>query len=81
MTWRDHAACLGLDTDLFYRHERTTGAPARRAAEPALAICDACPVRADCLQAALDEPGPQHGIRGGLRAKERTAMVLARRAS
>ena len=89
--WTDHAACRGMDTEIFYRHEdhanptsthqsRSTAwkaASQHRAAAEAMATCHGCKVRRICLDAALREPGTQHGIRGGTYAKERTALVQA----
>ena len=77
MTWREKAACAGLDTEMFYAHEEARNASHRgRIARDALTVCRACDVRPQCLDAALREPGPQHGIRAGTYAKDRTRMVL-----
>ena len=82
MTWREKAACIGLDTEMFYAHEGHPNPRKRSAsASHALAVCRACDVRPQCLDAALTEPGPQHGIRGGTYAKDRTRMVLRGKAS
>lgn len=48
MSWRDDAACRGVDPDLFYPPK---GSPV--AYEPARALCASCPVAADCLDYAL----------------------------
>ena len=56
-TWMDHAACLGMDPELFHprRGEST---------KPAKAVCATCPVQTDCLQWALKTR--QHwGVWGG----------------
>ena len=80
MNWRESAACIGLDTEMFYAHEAHASPGKRRAsARYAINVCRTCDVAAQCLDAALAEPGPQHGIRGGTYAKERTRMVLAGR--
>lgn len=76
--WTDHAACRGMDTEIFYRHEDHANLTSKhRAAAEAMATCHGCKVRRICLDAALREPGTQHGIRGGTYAKERTALVQA----
>jgi hypothetical protein len=67
--WEDRAACKGEDTELWYSTK-----PADRAR--AKGICVVCPVRAACLDAALDEERGQSkdyrdGIRGGMSAEER----------
>ena len=66
MTWREHAACLGADTDLWYpeRGERTAEAKA---------VCAACPVRAECLAFALDN-GEKFGVWGGKSERQRRRM-------
>lgn len=58
----EQAACAGL-TDLFFpeRGEST---------REAKAVCRACPVKAECLEWALDA-GEKHGIWGGLSERER----------
>lgn len=80
MSWRDQANCLDVDTDVFYRHEEARTPNLReKAAREAFTLCGACEVSTSCLDAALAEPGSQHGIRGNTWASARTAMVLDRR--
>jgi hypothetical protein len=64
-TWRDDAACLGMDPDLFFppRGGATKGADAKQ-------ICGGCPVQAECLEYAL-KTRPVYGIWGGLSLRER----------
>ena len=68
--WRDQAACLGVDTEIFFPHKlEKTGI------QKALAFCESCPVRRECLEDALKvEPLFDRGIRGGLLESERKAM-------
>lgn len=68
--WRLHAACAHVDPELFYPPKGATSRPAIR-------ICTACPVRADCLRSAIEHAEP-YGIWGGLTANQR--RVLRRRA-
>ena len=56
--WRQHAACRGEDTELFYPGEHDPQLEAK-------AFCRICPVRVECLEYALAE-NIQHGIWGGL---------------
>lgn len=60
--WRDHAACRGMDTDMFYPDGR--GAVLTRAIETAQQICAQCPVRTQCADAA-DTQHERYGIWGG----------------
>lgn len=62
--WRDHAACAGMDTDMWF--PTTTGA---RPDPEAIALCRNCPVRVECLEYAI-VVGEQYGVWGGLTAKQ-----------
>jgi WhiB family redox-sensing transcriptional regulator len=73
--WTERAECRGA-TPVFYppdtRRRQTTRGAAKIAA--AKAICAICPVRAECLQHALDN-GETDGIWGGLTAEERHPLL------
>lgn len=64
-SWADRAACAGQPTDAWFRDENDS-----RSYHEARLICDACPVRPDCLQWAIDS-GTKHGLWGGLTPRER----------
>lgn len=71
--WRADAACLGEDTDLWHPHESSD-------AEDAIAICQACPVRRDCLAEimrieARRGTGSREGIYAGLRPPDRARLA------
>lgn len=69
--WRDRAACLGLDVELFHDPERELDA---------LAVCAGCPVTDPCLEAALTAPvGADVGVLGHTTAQTRRRMRDARR--
>jgi WhiB family redox-sensing transcriptional regulator len=77
--WWHRAACNDrkrVDPNWF--HPDRGGTP-----EPALAVCRRCPVVAACLEDALEEEacrsGGPFGVRGGLAAKQRGALVRQRR--
>jgi WhiB family redox-sensing transcriptional regulator len=76
--WRDHAACLRLDPDLFFPVS-TSGASLTDIEAPRR-VCQGCPVLTPCLRWALDL-GQVHGIWGGTTEEERHALrrVPARR--
>jgi WhiB family redox-sensing transcriptional regulator len=76
MDWRNQAACLDLDPELWFP-VGTTG-PAVEQTERAKAVCAGCPVTAHCLAWAL-ETGQSDGIWGGKTADERRALRRARR--
>lgn len=76
MTWRDHAACVGQQGDLFF--PVGTGGPAAQQVENAKKICAGCSVRDACLLWAV-ETGANDGIWGGLTEAERRAWIVRRR--
>ena len=55
--WYDHAACRGLDVELFYAEEPALTSQALR-------VCAACPVRVRCHDAAMAER-EAFGVWGG----------------
>lgn len=75
MSWRDQAACRGMDPDIFCA-PRTGPRPWDRAR----AICDQCPVRWPCRNDALEvEAGAgltwRYSMRGGLTPAERKEIA------
>lgn len=71
MDWRNYAACLAQDYELFFPIG-TTG-PALVQIEAAKAVCRSCEVRETCLSWAM-ESGQDAGIWGGLSEVERRAL-------
>lgn len=72
-TWRQHAACRGLDPEIFY--------PATdEDADEAKAVCDQCPVRGLCLEHALARR-ERDGVWGGMTERERRRIIRQRRKS
>ena len=69
--WRDGAACLGEDPELFFP-VATTGSGFWQA-EEAKTVPRRCPVLASCLTWAL-ENGVEHGVWGGHTEGERRAL-------
>lgn len=69
--WRDRAACRDEDPELFF--PIGDGVAAQEQIARAKAVCDRCPVRAQCLQFALST-GQDAGIWGGLSAEERRGL-------
>jgi len=61
--WTNDAACLGIDTEIFFPERKEDEDMATR-------ICAGCAVRDDCLEQAL-KFNEAHGIFGGLPARER----------
>ena len=75
--WQSDAACRKADPNLFFgpQHEPREVKAAREI--KAKAICATCPVRAQCLEFAIETNEP-FGVWGGLNELERRR--LARRA-
>ena len=76
--WRARAACLGRDPETFFPD------PADRDGEDeAVAICETCPVRTECLADAMGSEtyrttSGRHGIWGGKTPRQRYAMYRGR---
>jgi WhiB family transcriptional regulator, redox-sensing transcriptional regulator len=75
VSWRDRAACLDKDPELFF----PTGSTGRalEQAEQAKAVCAGCPVRTQCLDWALTT-GQDAGIWGGKTEDERRTLRRVR---
>ena len=71
MSWATKAACAGVDTALMFPGQGDDTRPAK-------AVCDGCPVRAECLDHALRH-NENWGIWGGTSEKERRFMRRTRR--
>jgi WhiB family transcriptional regulator, redox-sensing transcriptional regulator len=69
-TWKDRAACKGLDVTIFYPER---GANPNRA-QP---ICGECPVQQQCQDFAIDND-EQHGIWGGVALRKRRKIAKTR---
>jgi len=67
-TWREHAACRDLDTNLFFPPGDGPGSVEH--IERAKAVCAECPVRDECLSFALTTR-QDSGIWGGMTEEER----------
>jgi len=70
-SWRDRAACRGLDPSIFYP-------PSEEEVEPAKAVCEDCGVRQPCLEFALTVR-EREGIWGGATERERRRIIRQRR--
>ena len=67
--WRDRAACLGMDVNMF---DVKPGTPK---ADRAREICNDCPVRNQCLAWALTlDSNEDHLMLGGLTEQERRRL-------
>jgi WhiB family transcriptional regulator, redox-sensing transcriptional regulator len=71
MNWRNRAACLEEDPELFFPIGNT--GPALLQIEGAKTICRRCEVSEPCLKWAIDQ-GQDTGVWGGLSDDERRAL-------
>lgn len=69
MSWAERGACRDVDPDTLF----VPGAAQHRAKR----VCDACPVRTECLAEALDNR-MEFGIWGGLTERERRSLLRRR---
>lgn len=69
--WADRAKCRGLDVDMFMPPRGDTN-------RHAVAVCNACPVKAECLDYALTAPVERHGVWGGTSERERCQLRIAK---
>jgi WhiB family transcriptional regulator, redox-sensing transcriptional regulator len=72
-TWRQLAACRGVEPDIFYPASDDE-------AEAAKGVCGVCPVRQPCLEFALANR-ERDGVWGGATEKERRRILRQRRKS
>lgn len=71
VSWRDDAACAGMETEFFFP-QGVTGA-ALDQANQAKAVCAGCPVAQVCLEWAL-QTHQDAGVWGGKTEEERRAI-------
>jgi WhiB family transcriptional regulator, redox-sensing transcriptional regulator len=65
--WQDRSACYGIDPNVFFPiSEEEAG--------PALAFCNGCGIRAECLAWALKN-GERYGVWGGLTEQQRRRLA------
>lgn len=67
--WTEHALCSQTDPEAFFPKKGANGLLLKRVRD----ICAICPVKQDCLDAAL-AGGISHGIWGGTTGKQRRRM-------
>ena len=72
-TWRERAACRGIDTDVFFDVD---GVFTLERLNKAKSICSDCEVQDDCLMYAVDN-NIVAGIYGGMTRKNRLAIRKA----
>lgn len=74
-TWREDAACRGMDVDLFFGPEVESARAHKMRVASAKTVCMSCPVRVQCLDYA-NEIQEAFGVWGGLTTEERMDRKL-----
>lgn len=73
-SWQELASCHG-QTDLFFpRQDLTLKGAVYASITKARKICEACPVRQQCLDYSLTLPHPWSGIYAGLTPRQRQQL-------
>jgi len=72
--WQMHAACRGMDSDVFFHPEQERGAERTEREDRAKSVCRMCPVIAACRRHALAAQEP-YGVWGGLSVDERHTLL------
>lgn len=67
-SWRDDAACRGIDTEAFYPVQGESDGPAK-------AVCARCPVRGECLTESFEHRS--FGVWGGMNRDQRDRVRRA----
>lgn len=73
LSWRQSAACRGVDPEIFYP-------VSDEEAEAAKSVCGQCDVRETCLEFALANR-EREGVWGGATERERRRLLRQRRKS
>lgn len=68
--WQYQGACLGMDSSMFFHPEGERGSARHKRDERAKAVCERCPVIAQCRDHALRTHEP-YGVWGGMSEDER----------
>jgi WhiB family redox-sensing transcriptional regulator len=74
--WQFEGACNGIETDEFFLEDNMRGKTKRIREVNAIAICNTCPVKQQCLDHALSVP-EVYGVWGGMTEEQR--HLLAKR--
>ena len=76
--WQLRGSCRGADSALFFHTDNERGSARERRESRAKAICQTCPVLAQCRTHAMTVQEP-YGIWGGLGEIERRQLFLRQR--
>ena len=75
--WQLHGACRGADSSVFFHPDGERGRARTQRENRAKAVCNSCPVMAQCRRHAL-AVGEPYGIWGGMSESERMNILRRR---
>lgn len=75
--WQHDGACVGKDTEEFFLEYNERGSAKRKKELQAIAICNTCPVKKQCLEHALNTP-EIYGVWGGMTEEQRSVLLKKR---
>ncbi len=78
--WQHSAACMGLDSSVFFSPSAERGAAKHLREQGAKAVCARCPVIDECREHALSVREP-YGVWGGMTVEEREQLHRVPKAS
>jgi WhiB family redox-sensing transcriptional regulator len=72
--WQFEGACNGADPESFFLDPGQRGDSKRSRERQAIAICNTCPVKKQCLDHALNVP-EMYGVWGGMTEENRAELA------
>lgn len=75
--WQQQGLCREVTSDIFFYEEKVRGDEKRSHISQAKTVCNACPVKQECLDFSI-KTNQSHGMWGGLTQEERKELVNGR---
>jgi WhiB family redox-sensing transcriptional regulator len=72
--WQHQGACVDVDPESFFLEPNMRGKEKRTREVTAIAICNTCPVKQQCLDHALKVP-EAYGVWGGMTEEQRHVLA------
>jgi WhiB family redox-sensing transcriptional regulator len=72
--WQFEGACNGADSESFFLEPNQRGDSKRTKENKAIALCNTCPVKKQCLEHALSVP-EIYGVWGGINEENRAKLA------
>jgi WhiB family redox-sensing transcriptional regulator len=72
--WQFEGACNGVDPESFFLDPNQRGVSKKNRENKAIAICNTCPVKKQCLDHALNVP-EIYGVWGGMTEENRAELA------